>query len=159
VGPERFDASWAVIEDAAAQAGRPADRYDAYVSVNVHLADTREGALENIRAGAARERYDFSSAVTGSPLPSVPRERWAEALADRPTDIIGTPDDAAAKLRPLLERTGAGGVLIWSKEWASREATWRSYERFARYVMPEFQGSLQGLGEAQRVARGLVVPT
>lgn len=158
VTPERFDEAWAVIEQAATEAGRQADRYDAYVSVNVHLAETREQALENIRVGAATERYDFSTAVTGSPLPKVSREAWAEELSSRPTDIIGTPEDAIAKLRPIFKQTGAGGVLIWSKEWASREATWKSYELFARYVMPEFQGSLVGLRQAEAVAKGLVVP-
>ena len=158
VAPERFDEAWGVIEQAAAAAGRQADRYDAYVSVNVHLADTKAQALENIRVGAAAERYDFSSAVTGSARPNVPREAWAEELASRPTDIIGTPDEAVAKLRPILERTGAGGVLVWSKEWASTEATWKSYELFARYVMPEFQGSLEGLWQAEAVAKRVRVP-
>lgn len=156
VGPERFDEAWAVIEQAAAEAGREADRYDAYVSVTLHLAETRERALENIRVGAATERYDFSTAVTGSSLPAVPREAWAEELAARPTTLIGTPDDAISKLRPILEQTGAGGVLISSKEWATRAATWNSYDLFARYVMPAFQGSLVGLQAAERVAKRLV---
>ena len=126
--------------------------------VTVHLAETRERALGNIRVGAAAERYDFSSAVTGSPLPPVSRERWAEELAKRPTSLIGTPDEAIPKLRTIMEGTGAGGVLIASKEWASTEATWKSYELFARYVMPEFQGSLVGQRRAEAVARSLVVP-
>ena len=100
----------------------------------MHLAETREEALTDVRAGAATERYDFSTAVTGSPRPDVPREAWVEELAGRPNSLIGTPDDAVAKLRPLLEQTGAGGVLIWSKEWASTAATRRSYDLFARYV-------------------------
>ena len=35
-----------------------------------------------------------------------------------------------------------GGVLFRAHEWATREQTMRSYELFARYVMPVFQGSL-----------------
>lgn len=156
--PSRFEEGWAIIEGAAREAGREADRHDAYVPVNVHLAESREQALENIRVGAATERYDFSTAVTGSPLPSVPREAWAEELTRRPSDIIGTPDEAVAKLRGILEQTGAGGILISTKEWASREATWKSYELFARYVIPEFQGSLVGLRAAETVAKRLTVP-
>ena len=86
------------------------------------------------------------------------REAWVEELAGRPTDIIGTPDEAINKLRGILEQTGAGGVLIASKEWTSTEATWKSYELFARYVMPEFQGSLRGLRQAEAVAKCMVVP-
>ncbi len=156
--PAVFDEAWQIIEHGAKEVGREADRYDAYVTVNVHLAETREQALENIRVGAATERYDFSTAVTGSPLPKVPREVWAEELASRPTDIIGTPDEAVTKLRGILEQTGAGGVLIAAKEWTSTEATWKSYELFARYVIPEFQGSLVGLRQAEAVAKRLVVP-
>ena len=156
---EKFEEAWAIIEAAATEAGRVADRYDAYVPLNVHLAETREQALDNIRVGAATERYDFSSGVTGSPLPPVPREAWVETLANRPTDVIGTPEEAIPKLRAILEQTGAGGFLISSKEWASTEAIWKSYELFARYVMPEFQGSLVGLQQAEQVARRLTVPS
>jgi len=36
---------------------------------------------------------------------------------------------------------GAGAVLFRCHDWANREATLRSYELFARWVMPRFQGS------------------
>jgi limonene 1,2-monooxygenase len=36
-------------------------------------------------------------------------------------------------------------LILYAKEWGSREAIWRSYELFARYVMPHFQKSLIGL--------------
>ena len=32
--------------------------------------------------------------------------------------------------------------MIFGHEWADREATFKSYELFARYVMPHFQGQL-----------------
>lgn len=155
--PTMFEEAWQIIEESAREAGREADRYDAYVAVNVHLAETHEQALENIRVGAATERYNFSTAVTGSPLPKVPRERWVEELASRSTDIIGTPEEAVDKLRGILQHTGAGGVLIAAKEWASTEATWKSYELFARFVMPEFQDSLLGLIQAEAVAKRMKV--
>ena len=34
-------------------------------------------------------------------------------------------------------------------EWADREATLRSYELFARHVMPEFQGTLPRLAASR----------
>jgi limonene 1,2-monooxygenase len=37
---------------------------------------------------------------------------------------------------------GFGGFLILAHEWASQPKTLHSYELFARYVMPHFQGSL-----------------
>ncbi len=153
---DNFEEAWAVVEHSAQEIGRKADRFDAYLPVTMHLSETREQAIDDIRAGAAQERYDFSTPVTGSPQPDVPREAWAEHLAERPTSLIGTPDDALAKIRALREKTGAGGLLITSKEWASREASWKSYERFARYVMSELTGSLEGLKKAEAVAKRLV---
>jgi limonene 1,2-monooxygenase len=44
-----------------------------------------------------------------------------------------------------LSGGGFGGVLFRAHEWASREDTLRSYELFARYVMPQFQDSLSTL--------------
>ena len=150
---DTFEEAWEVIENAANEAGRTADRQQVSLPINLHLADSREQAFENIREGATSERFDFSTAVTGSPLPPVPREGWVEHLATRPTDIIGTPEDAIAKIRAIREATGVGGLLITAKEWASRDAVRKSYELFARYVMPEFQGSLEGLRAAEAVAK------
>ena len=57
---------------------------------------------------------------------------------------IGTPDDAIAAIEEVIELSGGiGGILINHREWAnSTEKMMRSYELFARYVMPHFQGSL-----------------
>ena len=154
--PDKFDEAWEIVERSAQEVGRVAERSNAYLPVTMHLAESREQALDDIRAGAARERYDFSSPVTGAPLPDIPREAWAEHLAERPTSLIGTPGDALEKIRALRAKTGAGGLLIASKEWASREAIWKSYELFARFVMPELRGSLEGLKKAEAVARQLV---
>ena len=48
---------------------------------------------------------------------------------------------------------GFGGILFRAHEWASREATLRSYELFARYVMPRFQGSLDTIVGSNEWAR------
>ena len=33
--------------------------------------------------------------------------------------------------------------MVRARDWADREQSWRSYELFARYVMPRSQGSLE----------------
>ena len=155
--PDAFGAAWRTVEGAALEAGRQPDRSGVRLAVNLHLADTQEQALENVRAGSATERFDFSSAVTGSAPPKSDRHGWVEELAARPTDIIGTPDTAIEKIAAIAKRTGGiGGLMIRSKEWASRQATWHSYELFARYVMPVFQGSLLGLQAAEAAAKGML---
>src|SRR4030095_8516804 len=60
------------------------------------------------------------------------------------TTLVGTPETIIKGIERLvhLSQGGFGGVLFRAHEWANREQTLRSYELFARYVMPHFQGSL-----------------
>ena len=45
-------------------------------------------------------------------------------------------------------------MLFRAHEWANREQTLRSYELFARYVMPRFQGSIDPIRGSNEWARG-----
>src|SRR5438128_2642591 len=64
--------------------------------------------------------------------------------------VIGTPDDAAAQIERLWEKSGGFGTyLFMAHDWADREATLRSYELFARFVMPRFQGTLPRLARSR----------
>ena len=57
--------------------------------------------------------------------------------------MIGTPDDAIRQLERLQAQSGGFGTfLLFGHEWADPEATRQSFELFARYVMPHFQGQL-----------------
>jgi len=42
-----------------------------------------------------------------------------------------------------------GGLLLLAHEWATRGQTYHSYELLARYVKPQFQGSLVNLTTSQ----------
>ena len=44
-------------------------------------------------------------------------------------------------------------MLFRAHEWANREDTLKSYELFARYVMPRFQGSAEPLAASNRWIR------
>ena len=60
--------------------------------------------------------------------------------------IVGTPDDCIAGIARLQEASGGfGGLLLRAEDWAPRDRLHRSYELLARYVMPQFQGSLTGI--------------
>lgn len=55
---------------------------------------------------------------------------------------IGTPDDVAQKIEEMLKQSGGfGRLLLMAHNAASWQATQRSYEMFAQYVMPRFQNS------------------
>ena len=53
--------------------------------------------------------------------------------------MVGTPDDAIALIERLQEKQGEFGVFLQqAHNWADWEETKRSYELYARYVMPHF---------------------
>jgi limonene 1,2-monooxygenase len=53
---------------------------------------------------------------------------------------------AIAQIQRLIDQSGGFGTyLFMAHEWARREPTLRSYELFAREVMPLFQGSTPSL--------------
>ena len=57
--------------------------------------------------------------------------------------IVGTPEDCIAGINRLQEQSGGfGGFLVQTIDWAPREKMLRSYELMARYVMPQFQGTV-----------------
>ena len=59
--------------------------------------------------------------------------------------VVGTPDDLVAAIRHLHEITGGFGVVLgFAHDWADREATLRSWDLVARYVVPEINGYTAG---------------
>ena len=64
--------------------------------------------------------------------------------------VCGTPEDALEHIEGVLERScGLGGILCLAHEWADTQATFRSYELLARYVMPHFQGQMPRVIESR----------
>ncbi len=49
---------------------------------------------------------------------------------------------------------GFGGFLCMAHEWAPREKIHKSFELFARYVMPKFQGQLDPTADSQAWVAG-----
>ena len=71
------------------------------------------------------------------------------------TTLVGTPDTVSKGIERLINLSagGFGGLLFRANEWASREDTLKSYELFARYVMPRFQGSLDSVAGSNEWCR------
>ncbi len=155
--PAQIPEAWSLVEAGAAEAGVLADRSQIRLNSIIHLADTREQAFEDVREAAGREHFDFGIPILGRPEPDgVDREGWIDVMAQAPTVVIGTPDDAIEKITAIEEASGGiGGLMVMSKEWASREATRHSYELLARHVFPAFQASLEGIKAADEVARNI----
>ena len=67
---------------------------------------------------------------------------------------MGTPDDLVSFIRTMQQNTGGFGVAIgFAHDWASREATLRSWELVARYVVPELNGYVASLRENMEFVR------
>lgn len=58
--------------------------------------------------------------------------------------VIGTPEDAVAKIDELVEASngGFGAFLLFDHDWAPPAAKLHSYELFAQHVIPHFTGQL-----------------
>jgi limonene 1,2-monooxygenase len=141
-GPSKLGDSWKMGEAEAAKYGKTLDRSNWRLVINMHCAEDDEQAVREVRLGERLETQTYFSETLGRP-PMRSENPLAEGLAAGST-LVGSPDTIIGGIERLLGCTGggAGAVLFRSHEWASREATLRSYELFARWVMPRFQGSV-----------------
>jgi limonene 1,2-monooxygenase len=146
--PEGFEAlkgAWGIAEDRASEFGRTVDRSRWGVVAPVHLAETVEQAHKDVAYGMSEWLHYFKNTV---PLPiGADAENVPDAIEEL-TDgiglaVIGTPDMAIRQIERLLEQTGGlGTFLIQAHDWADKAATFKSYELFARHVIPHFEGSI-----------------
>jgi limonene 1,2-monooxygenase len=138
---------WQIAETTAAEHGKTMDRSEWRVVLHVHLADSKEEAVRQIRTRAGRYRKEYSEGTTGSANPTqMSVDEVAQTFADSGEWCIGTPDDLIARIETLQQYTGGfGGLMIQAVDWADQEHLFHSYDLIARYVMPRFQGSVSGL--------------
>jgi limonene 1,2-monooxygenase len=146
---------WNIAERTAAQHGKTVNREEWRLVMQVHLAETREQALAEVRQRAGVYWRDYFEGVMGFPQPfEAEKDEIVEKMHERHTWCIGTPDDLIAEIERLDEQSGGfGGLLVTSVDWATREQIMHSYELIARYVKPRFQGSLVSLAASEEDAR------
>ena len=157
-----FDAlalHWNVMEQRAAQFGQFADRAKWRLVGMMHCAETREQARRDVEYGIA-SWFRYFQTVAGLPHMNLSGNEVHEMIdyvSASGTGVIGTPDDCKAQIDRLMTQSngGFGTFLMLAHEWANTEATRRSYELIAKYVMPEFQGQSRGTVNAVAHARKL----
>ena len=157
-GEESLREFWGIAEQTAAEHGQTVSRDEWRVVLHVHLAETRERALAEVRTRAGAYWRDYFEDTVGFARPfESQKETIVDGMAERHIWCIGTPDDLIATIRRLLEQSGGfGGLLTTGVDWATREQIRHSYELIARYVKPVFQGSLANLRASQADAAGMV---
>lgn len=143
-----FDAlgyHWGALEDQAKAHGQVPDRRGWRLVGPMHIADTREQAVKDVAFGLG-DWIDYFQRVAALPLApdTTDHDSLVEAINASGLAVIGTPEDAIAQVERLEAQSGGFGTyLLMAHEWADRRETLRSYELFAREVMPAFQGSAE----------------
>ena len=145
---------WQVAEETASSHGNRMDREEWRLLQIVHLAETHKEAMDQARTGATYfQREYMERTLGGDPVFDGPPDKIIDHMVAEGLWCIGTPDDLVTQIRRLdAQSSGFGGMLIFAQEFASRENTLRSFELLARYVMPQFQGSLGNPQASQSVA-------
>jgi limonene 1,2-monooxygenase len=147
-GAASLAAQWLHAEEAAAEAGRVADRASWRIVLPVHVAETREEAFAQFAPGWTEFRRKYYSATLGVPVATsdVGARKSLEATVDSLGAIVGSVEDCVAAIEHLWAVTGGfGKLLITLHDCASRENEERSLELFARYVAPRFNDSLTAI--------------
>jgi len=137
-----FDAlagNWKIACEAAVKYGRSMDPAILRCATDMHIAETRDRAMDQAREGFAITHKYFAN-QTGHIASE--GDAMLEDLIDRGEAVVGTPDDAVEQIRRLEEKVpDFGTLLLLDRNWASMENKKRSLEMIMRYVLPEINGT------------------
>jgi limonene 1,2-monooxygenase len=150
--------SWAIVEETAERYGQQVNRERWALMGAMHIAETEEQAREDVRWGL-QEYVKYMKVISPYPVKSDLDD--IDAVIDELNQgimVIGTPEMAINHIERLLEQSGgAGSYVIGHIDIADMPQARRSYELFARDVVPHFSGSVQPRKAAdmrERVADG-----
>ena len=148
-GPDALAGQWKIAEETAAKHGKTMDRAQWKLVVNVHVAEDDEEALRQVKKAERHETITYFEETLGRP-PGRSDDPLTEGVK-MGTTLVGSPEPVIRGINKLWELSdgGFGGVLFRAHNWATREQTLKSYELFARYVMPHFQDSISSISASQ----------
>ncbi len=146
---------WSFAEEAAAISGCSIDRRNWRIVMTWHVAETREQARKEARDGLLRWHNEYTVGTLMRPGAVAFKDADdavdQTAFTEGSAAVIGTPDDLIKSLRDMMKLTGGFGTVVgFAHDWANREATLRSWDLIARYVIPEVNGMLDSYRESQR---------
>ena len=134
---------WDVVEERAKEFGKQTNRDNWRVVGLMHLAETREQALKDVRHGI-RAWCDYLQHTAAAPQIQVVGnnlDEYIEWALGTGSAVIGTVDDAIEHIENLLEISngGFGNYLLFDHNWTNFETKKRHYELFADFVIPHFK--------------------
>jgi limonene 1,2-monooxygenase len=140
--PDGFDTlavNWNVANEIAGEHGRKMDPARLRLVGPTHIAETREEAMKNARFGF-HKWFDYFQRINPARFASLPKGDPLEILVGAGAIVVGTPEDAIKQVERLYAKQGQfGAYLQLAHNWANWEATKKSYELYARYVVPHFR--------------------
>lgn len=149
-GLQALPVQWQFAEEAAEKHGKTVDRRDWRVLMSWHLAESKEQAKKEAVDGLQWWHNEYNVRVLGRPGAVAVDDKWT--LLDQATAgnsgagsaVVGTPDELVKSIRDIQQLTGGFGVVLgFAHDWANPEATLRSWDLFARYVIPELNGHIR----------------
>ncbi len=141
-GFDALDTNWSHFQRVSEEHSHPVDRTKWRVVASMHLAETREQAEREMEHGVLTLN-GYMEGMGNRKLPWTNSAR--EALTHWTTvgypvfgiATVGTPDDAIETIEKLSAKTGGFGTFLFlAHNCADWQATQRSYELFAEYVIP-----------------------
>jgi len=107
----------------------------------VHIAETKQQAMENIKYGFHKWAEYFAKI---SPT-NTAEDRNIDPLERGMRDgviVVGTPDDAIAQIKRLQAKQGEFGCFLQlAHNWATFDNTKKSFELWQRHVTPVINGA------------------
>lgn len=153
-GLQALPTQWSFAETSAAEHGITVQRDNWRIVMSWHIAETREQAKAEAKDGLYRWHNEYTVGTLmrpGAEPYASPDAAVEEGGIEGGGATIGTPDDLIKAVREMIELTGGFGTVIgFAHDWANREATLRSWDLVARYVIPEINGMLDNYRESQR---------
>ena len=145
-GLQALPTQWGWAETYAEEFGNAVSRDSWRVMMPFHIAETREQAFNDCYEGLAHWHNAYNVDVLARPgAEHVDDPKgFAHKLVERGGAIIGTPDDAVEAIWKLHDLAGGFGTFVgFMHDWSNLEARNRSYDLFARYVIPQVQGLIK----------------
>jgi limonene 1,2-monooxygenase len=147
-GLQALPVQWAFAEEAAKKHSQTVDRRNWRVLLSWHLAESKKQAQQEAVDGLWWWHNEYRVRVLGQLGATAVEDKWklleqvsGAAGSGAGAAVVGTPDELVKTVRHLQEITGGFGIVLgFAHDWANYEATLRSWELFARYVIPELNG-------------------
>ena len=153
---------WDVVEERAAQFNQTVNRDDWRVVGLMHLAETRDQAIEDVRHGIG-PWCDYLQHTAAAPQIQVTGNDFDEYIdwaRGTGAAVIGTPDDAIEHIEAIVELSngGFGNYLLFDHNWARFETKKRHYELFAEHVIPHFKATTVRMQRSEAALREIREP-